>query len=74
MDQKVVGIVGSYRKGGIIDNAVSSVLDGAQECGAETKKIYLLDKHIEFCANCRTCTQEEGDRGNAYMMTIWKRY
>ena len=23
-------------------------------------KIYLIDKHIEFCANCRTCTQQEG--------------
>lgn len=56
--KKIVGIVGSYRKGHIIDSAVSAVLEGAEEGGAETKKIYLVDKHIEFCTNCRACTQE----------------
>ena len=25
-------------------------------------KIYLIDKHIEFCTNCRTCTQQEGSQ------------
>jgi multimeric flavodoxin WrbA len=62
---KVVGIVGSYRKGKTIDSAVSAILDGAKDKGAETKKIYLLDKHIEFCMNCRSCTQKkvEGRRG-----------
>jgi FMN-dependent NADH-azoreductase len=65
MGKKVVGIVGSYRKGRIIDSAVWAVLEGAKEGGAETEKIYLVDKHIEFCTNCRTCTQEEveGRRG-----------
>jgi NAD(P)H-dependent FMN reductase len=65
MSKKIVGIVGSYRKGRIIDSAVSAVLEGAEEGGAETKKIYLVDKHIEFCKNCRTCTQEkpESSRG-----------
>jgi multimeric flavodoxin WrbA len=59
MAKKVVGIVGSYRKGHIIDSAVSAVLEGAHEAGAEAKKIYLLDKRIEFCDNCRACTQEK---------------
>ena len=65
MGKKVIGSVGSYRKGRIIDSAVSAVLEGAREGGAETEKIYLIDKHIEFCTNCRTCTQEkvEGGRG-----------
>ena len=62
---KVVGIVGSYRKGKTIDSAVSAILEGAKDKGAETEKIYLLDKHIEFCTNCRSCTQGkiEGGRG-----------
>lgn len=62
---KVVGIVGSYRKGKTIDSAVLAILEGAKDKGAETKKIYLLDKHIEFCTNCRSCAQEkiEGRRG-----------
>jgi multimeric flavodoxin WrbA len=61
---KLVAIVGSYRKGGIIDTAIDEVLTAAKEEGAETVKIYLIDKHIEFCTNCRTCTQQEGlERG-----------
>jgi multimeric flavodoxin WrbA len=56
----ILGIVGSYRKGGTIDQAVSSVLDAAQLNGAETKKIYLKNLNIGFCNNCRRCTQEPG--------------
>ena len=56
----VVGIVGSYRKGKIIDSAVTSILEGAKSKGAETHKIVLLDQHIEFCTNCRNCTQVKG--------------
>jgi len=59
MAKKIVGIVGSYRKGRVIDTAVSEILKGAEAHGAEICKIYLVDKHIEFCANCRKCTQEK---------------
>jgi FMN-dependent NADH-azoreductase len=61
----IVAIVGTYRKGKIIDTAVSEILYGARARGAETQTIYLLDKHIEFCTNCRACTQEKdvGRRG-----------
>lgn len=61
MSTKVVAIVGSYRKGGTVDTAVDAVLEGARERGAETKKIYLIDQHIEYCLNCRNCTQEAGE-------------
>ncbi len=57
---KVTAIVGSYRKGGIIVQAVGEILAAAREAGAETTTISLMDKHIEFCRNCRTCTQSEG--------------
>jgi NAD(P)H-dependent FMN reductase len=59
MPKKVVAIIGSYRKGGTVDTAVDAVLGGAREHGAETTKIYLIDQHIEYCRNCRTCTQTE---------------
>jgi len=59
MRKKIVGIVGSYHKGGIIDSVVSTVLNGAEAKGGKTKKIYLVDKHIEFCKNCRSCVQEK---------------
>jgi hypothetical protein len=60
MPPKILGIVGSYRRGGTIDKAVSEVLAAAGEAGAEVEKIYLLDRHIEFCTNCRRCTQVVG--------------
>ena len=65
MAKKIVAIVGTYRKGRTIDTAVAEVLRGAQDRGAQTEKIYLIDKHIEFCTNCRSCTQEAnaGPRG-----------
>lgn len=57
---QILGIVGSYRKGGVIDTLVSEVLAGAREEGATTVKIYLAEKQIEFCTNCRHCTQQPG--------------
>lgn len=60
MAKKVVAIVGSYRKGGTVDTAVEAILEGARERGAETETVYLRDKHIEFCNNCRRCTQAPG--------------
>ena len=56
----VTAIVGSYRKGGTVDTVIDALLDAAREAGAETTKMYLIDKHIEFCTNCRECTQQEG--------------
>lgn len=62
MDKRVriTAIVGSYRKGGVIDQVVDEMLDSAREAGAETTKIYLVDTRIEFCTNCRLCAQQDG--------------
>ena len=69
MAKKIVAIVGTYRKGRVTDTAVAEVLRGAEQRGAETEKIYLIDKHIEFCTNCRACTQEPdvGRRGKCVL-------
>jgi NAD(P)H-dependent FMN reductase len=65
---RVVGIVGSYRKHGTIDTAVSAVLDAAEAAGADTEKIYLQDQTIEFCTNCRICLQQPGpERGQCVL-------
>jgi len=60
MAKKIIGLVGSYRRGGVVDSIVDAVLAGAAERGAATRKIYLTDLRIEFCTNCRTCTQAPG--------------
>ena len=68
MTNKVLAIVGSYRKGGVIDSLVTETLSAAEEHGAETTKLYLVNKHIEFCTNCRTCAQEPGrERGKCIL-------
>lgn len=59
---KITAILGTYRKNGVIDAAVDEILASAREAGADTEKIYLIDRHIEFCTNCRACTQQQGDR------------
>jgi multimeric flavodoxin WrbA len=58
---KITAIVGTYRKGGVIDSAVDELLDAAAAAGAQTTKFYLVDEQIEFCTNCRSCTQQAGD-------------
>ncbi len=42
----ILAIVGSYRKGGIIERAVDEILASAKERGAVTRKITLLDKRL----------------------------
>ena len=49
---KVLGIVGSPRKGGNTDALVSQVLAGARAHGAETEKLYLDDLVIRPCRTC----------------------
>jgi len=64
VSKKIVGIIGSYRRGRVVDSAVKEVLRGARDKGAEVVEINLLDKNIEFCDNCRACAQgAEGVRG-----------
>ena len=58
---RVMALVGSYRKGGIIDRAVDAILASASAEGAEVSKVYLADTQVEFCRNCRSCTQQAGE-------------
>jgi len=61
MITKVVAIIGSYRRGGTIDSAVEAILSGAREKGALTHTLHLTDQPLEFCKNCRQCTQTPGE-------------
>ncbi|HEX9935434.1 MAG TPA: NAD(P)H-dependent oxidoreductase, partial [bacterium] len=62
MPKRIVAVVGSYRKTGIIHQTVYALLTEAKTKGADVEKIDLIDRRITFCKNCRTCTQKEPDR------------
>jgi multimeric flavodoxin WrbA len=57
---RILAIEGSYRDGGIIDQAVEAAVEGALEAGAEVEVIRLREHPIGFCLNCRECTQQPG--------------
>lgn len=59
---KVIAIVGSYRADGLNYQVAREILAGAAEAGAETRLVFLPEYDIHFCTNCRTCTQQLGDK------------
>jgi multimeric flavodoxin WrbA len=50
-------------QGRATDSAVEAILEGAREKGAQTQTFYLTCQHLEFCTNCRQCTQTPGPEG-----------
>lgn len=57
---KVLAINGSYRPGGMTDQALQAAADALVESGAEIRIVELRDYPIEFCTNCRQCALEPG--------------
>lgn len=49
---RVLGIVGSPRRGGNTELLVDEVLAGAKEAGAEVHKIILNELKIGHCQGC----------------------
>jgi len=57
---RVLSINGSYRDDGITDQAIQAAARSLTESGADVETILLREYPIEFCLNCRACTQEPG--------------
>jgi multimeric flavodoxin WrbA len=53
--RKVLGVVGSPRKGGNTHILVSRILDGAKEAGAATQELLLGELEIKECDGCHLC-------------------
>lgn len=58
---RILAINGSYRDDGITDQVVETMAESLQAAGAEVEIILLRDRPIEFCLNCRECTQHPGE-------------
>ena len=57
---KILAIAGSYRSNGVIDQAVDVAAQAARRAGANVEVVQLRDYPVEFCRNCRECTQTPG--------------
>jgi len=57
---KVLLINGSYRDDGITDQAIRAAAQSLTASSANVETIQLREYPIEFCLNCRACTQEPG--------------
>lgn len=58
---RILAINGSYRDDGITDQTVYAMMQAAKNAGAEVELVLLRDYPIEFCLNCRECTQQPGE-------------
>lgn len=59
--RRILAINGSYRDGGITDQAVASLSEALRSGNVEVEEIRLRDYPIEFCLNCRECMQQPGE-------------
>lgn len=57
---KILAINGSYREDGFTDQTVEALAQALVTAGAEIEIIFLRKYPIEFCLNCRACTQQPG--------------
>ncbi|HID49505.1 MAG TPA: flavodoxin family protein, partial [Chromatiales bacterium] len=58
---RILAINGSYRDDGITDQSVTILTDTLKKAGADVEIILLRGYPIEFCLNCRECTQQPGE-------------
>ena len=57
---RVLAINGSYRVNGITDQTVHALTEAMKAAGAEVEIVLLREYPLEFCLNCRACTQQPG--------------
>jgi len=55
MSKKVLVVSSSPRRGGNSDLLCDQFANGANEAGHHVEKIFLKDKHINYCTGCGTC-------------------
>lgn len=66
--KKILVINGSYREGGITDQILNHFENAANDAGIPIETVVLRNFSIEFCTNCRSCTQEPGRKPGKCML------
>ena len=57
----ILAVSGSYREGGVTDQAVDVAARALSRAGCRVEVVRLREYPIEFCRNCRECTQLPGE-------------
>ncbi len=57
---RVLAINGSYRDDGVTDQIVDAMARAVTAAGGDVEVVQLRNYPIEFCLNCRECTQQPG--------------
>jgi len=55
--RKILAIIGTHRKNGVVSTLAKNILKGANDNGKETELINLYDYNIEECIGCWTCSK-----------------
>ena len=55
---KILAINGTYQPKGTTTRHTDRALEGAAAQGAKTEHVLLVEKEIQFCANCLTCYKD----------------
>jgi len=69
---KVLGIVGSSRKGGNTEILVKEALAAAQKAGAQTELVLLAGKNVAPCDGCGGCRKTHACHIHDDMDTIYR--
>ena len=69
---KVLGIVGSNRRGGNTETLVREVLDTAAQKGVKTELVFLSDFQLSPCNACHVCDRVSPPRTAQLMMMLKK--
>lgn len=60
---KIIGFTASPRKHGNTAWIINTILEGAEEQGAETRSFYFSDLDLSPCQGCLCCHKGDGDGG-----------
>lgn len=60
MFKNVLVLSGSPRKRGNSDSLCDQFMNGAEEAGHQTEKIFLRDRKINYCIGCNACQRNGG--------------
>ena len=70
---KILGIIGSPRKGGNTEIVVNETLNAAKQVGTEVEALHLVEKDIRPCDGCLSCAKTGSCRIDDDFMDVFEK-